>query len=453
MEIPVYLLLNLMIIFTCVRIIRWRRVLSFEGLGLVFLLSIILIDFLELTIYPIYSDSNTEFIRLINSRIVPSLVVFVGLLSLSLGLFISNPNPNTVEKKLNIDELLYIKKAAIFIFVLGLSMKIFAIVSAGYYSILTYLLNLGSYRSLQGKYGGFLDNGTGIAIFGLCLYSATLGTHMKKQILIVLSMVFVSFIFSFSRSDFISVLLQFIIVSAVFNKPFIQLIKSRKRYLSLIIPAIILFSIISSGFKAQFRTISGDSSLSDIHYTYDDLVNRTYQVVLTRYGKEGVYGNYSNFVNRIYENENSFFNGEVLRYATTAWIPYVINKDKQQHPFRDIGRLVYDDYHTSFYDVSATTLIGSAFADFGIYSVILYLFFYGIIIGVIRKYLISYPSMKIRSLIWYISFILLDGSSNFIHGGIINLFDAIALSTGLIICLFVFDRASQNVKKLKIRNG
>lgn len=428
-------------------IIKQRGFYSFEGLGSVFLMIAFVSDFIALSVAVLFSANSVGAATDLESRIYPTLIQTIGLLSLWGGLFVVSQKPFLLVRELTETERKQIIIAASFIVVLGLALKLTALYSAGFSSIFKYLLGLGKYRIAQGGYGGFLDNGTAIATFGMALLCATQEKSIFRQVVILIGAMLISFALSFSKSDLIVVLFQFFIVLGVLNNKKLKYFLSKRWLIALILPGMVLLLVFNTAVKGQFR-----SDASQINWSFDYAISLTSNIYQDRFGREGLYDGYSNFVNRLKDEEASFFNGGVVRYTTTAWIPYVIYSNKPTHPFRDTGYLFYKDYHSTFDEVCASMLVGSAYADYGVASVIIYLFFYGVLLGTIR--IIAVNSKKnILLLIFYMHFMLIDGSTNMIHGGIINIFDTIALSTGVTFLTFIYMKILELYIYVKNKDG
>ncbi len=122
-------------------------------------------------------------------------------------------------------------------------------------------------------------------------------------------------------------------------------------------------------------------SSTGVHTDWPRLVGEALSTFGTRFGRAGVYAGYANLVDRQLEDHAFFMQGRVLAYSLTAWVPHVVYPDKPVHPFRDIGYLIRDNFSSRFDTVYAPTLVGFAFADFGLASVVTYLFFGGLVLG------------------------------------------------------------------------
>ena len=417
---PFFLLNILIIIF----IIRWRGFISFEGLGVSMLAVVIASDYLGLIIVYFFAEEMTKEILLL--RIYPSIVHAVGLLALGAGLFIFDPKPVSISRQLSPKERKDVINIAGFFIILGFTMKFISLYAEGITSITSFYQNMYGYVVSQRKFGGFLDEGFTIMLLGLGLIAANQKT-VKRQSLLLIIMMALTFYLSISRGGVVGTIITFFLLLWIFNR------KSLKFWLNpLFIAIFVVLIILTAGLKSQIRAGPNvvDMSFSGMfHWGLDRFADRFSDI--------GLYDGYSNYINRVSMDEYRLHKGEVLKYTLTSWVPYVIYKDKPQHPFRAIGDIVYRDYRVSIEDVSAVMLVGTAFADYGVISVILYLFFYGVLLGFLRK-ITTGNKVYIFLFIWYLHFVFIDGCSNFIHGGIVNIFGTIALATGVIGLGFIY---------------
>lgn len=432
---PFFLLNILLIVF----IIKWRGFISFEGLGVAILAVVIVSDYAGLIInYFVAQDMTAE---ILISRIYPSIIHAIGLIALAVGLFISNPKPVFIPRSLNPMEKKSIIRIAKFLVILGFSMKFISLYAEGINSIKSFFQNMYGYTIAQRKFGGFLDTGLDIMILGLGIIAANQRT-IKRQALYLIFIMGLTFALSTSRGGVVGPVMLFFLLLWIFNKKMLK-----KWFNPFFLGSLVLIIILTAGVKSQIRaTTQANTSFSEMWRWGVDRFK-------SRFASEGLYDGYSNYINRISQNKSRLNNGGVLKYTLTSWVPYVMYKNKPQHPFRAIGDLVYRDFYVSINDVSAVMLVGTAFADYGLWSVIFYLLFYGAILGFLRK-ITTAKNANILLFVWYLHITFIDGFSNFIHGGIVNIFGTIALATGVItLCfiylqtLFIMRSAAKSVKK------
>jgi hypothetical protein len=139
----------------------------------------------------------------------------------------------------------------------------------------------------------------------------------------------------------------------------------------------------------------------------------------TRFGSTGVYAGYATMVDRQSADPSQFMHGRVLSYTLTAWIPHVVFPEKPVHPFRDIGELIRENYSSRFDTVYAPTLVGYAWADFGLVSVVTYLFLGAFALGLLRR-VVAGPEAPLLLVVGYLHFTLVEGATNLIHNGFLS---------------------------------
>jgi hypothetical protein len=138
--------------------------------------------------------------------------------------------------------------------------------------------------------------------------------------------------------------------------------------------------------------------------------------VAGRYSNEGLYRGYCMMVSYMRDGLVSSYDGRILKYTLTSWVPRMIDPDKMDHPFRAIGYMINPDGHVYSREVSATTMVGFAYGDFGLRSTIGYLFVGGLLAGLYRKW--STTRKALFPLVAYVFFALLGGISA--EGGFIG---------------------------------
>jgi hypothetical protein len=217
---------------------------------------------------------------------------------------------------------------------------------------------------------------------------------------------------------------MFVIVVAAFNPRTFRLwIRPR------LIAVVLVLLVVSSGIKTQLRFFPGTSS--GVKTDWPDLLADAASTFGTRFGSTGVYAGYATMVERQSEDPSQFMNGRVLAYTLTAWIPHLVFPDKAVHPFRDIGYLIRENYNSRYDTVYAPTLVGYAWADFGLASVVAYLFFGAFALGVLRR-AISGPDTPILVLVGYLHFALVEGATNLIHNGFLSSLASALLAAGAV---------------------
>ena len=430
-DLLLYLPVCILNIIFMVLIIRKRGILSFEGLGLTLLSVVVISDVVGLTVYYFFIADNIDLD--LQPRFYASIVHIVGIISFGIGLFSTDPNPAPLPRVFTKEQKRLVNQAAYFFIVFGLGLKFTTLYVEGISSIQDYFLKMSGYIVAQRQLGGFFDQGLDIAILGSLIIAAN-KRKAKYQALWVLAGALLTLGLSLSKSGIIIVIITFGFLLWIFNKRMIRFWLKPV----FVVPALILI-LASAGIKAQFR--SGPQAIDT---SSDTLFFRSIEVFKDRFSNVGLYDGYANFIWRLSE-QYSYYNGEVMHYTLTSWVPYVLYENKPQHPFRAIGDLVYNDYRVSYEDVSAVMLVGTAFADFGLWSVVIYLLIYGMFLGFIRN-LTTGSVSSIIFFMWYLHFIFIDGYTNFIHGGIVNIFGTIALAVGVVGATFVYLHVYQIVR-------
>ncbi len=59
--------------------------------------------------------------------------------------------------------------------------------------------------------------------------------------------------------------------------------------------------------------------------------------ISTRYSNEGLYRGYCTMVSYMRDGLASHYDGQILAYTLSSWIPRLISPDKVDHPFRAIA--------------------------------------------------------------------------------------------------------------------
>ncbi len=422
-------------------LILWRGLISFEGIGSALVLLAITSDAVGLLGSLVLAPSSATTAELA-SRVYPTAVHAVGFLAMAAGLYVADPRPTSVVRELTNEGRARLLIAASFLVVLGIAMQTLSLYSAGMTSIGQYFGNLYQYTVNQGQLGGFVSKGTPILLLGFGFLIVAQGDRLLRQGLLLGTLVVASFSLSNSRADLIATLLMLFFVVGALKRSLLTRVVSQRWILPLVLVSVVFLVLVDAGVKSQVRYLSSRDAVQEIDLSVSSLLNWGRDRFTDRFSQRGLYDGYSNLVDRLEKGEAPMFGGRVISYTMTAWVPYLVYKNKPQHPFRDTGHLVYDDRHSSLEDVSASMLVGSAYADFGVASVGGYLFLYGWVLGVIRRVAVR-RSGSILWLVWYIHFTLIDGATNMIHGGVVNLPDSLALATGSIglLCLFLVARS------------
>ncbi|HUR96088.1 MAG TPA: hypothetical protein VMY76_16025 [Gemmatimonadales bacterium] len=429
-----------------VAIARWRGITSYEGLGMALLALVVGSDYAGLCIALALTHGSPEVRAMVDLRLWPGLIHLLGLLCFALGLFVASPNPPKIRRVLTDDDARQLRYAGSFLLVLGLAMKVVALGSEGITSITDYFANIYAYNVAQRQLGTFWDWGTELAMFGGALLAAGYEHRRGRQALLAALMAAIAFFLTSSRAGIVGAALMFFVVVAAFNP---HTLRSWVR--PRLIAAFLVLLVVTSGIKTQLRFFPGSSS--GVRTDWPELAAEALSTFGTRFGSAGVYAGYATMVERQSEDPSLLMHGRVLAYTLSAWVPHVVFPDKPVHPFRDIGYLVRENYSSRLDTVYAPTLVGYAWADFGLVSVVTYLFFGAFALGWLRR-LVSAGSTPILAVIGYLHFTLVEGATNLIHNGFLSslasamlAIAAISLTTGYVAVRRTLDALARPVSE------
>ena len=231
-------------------------------------------------------------------------------------------------------------------------------------------------KDIAEQSGAFLYRGADVALVGLALLFATL--HGIPKVLCGLAAVALPILALFNKGGFEKGLIWTALAYSVYqSKHFKRIFRSSLSW-TVILPAAALVIVLVIGVKIHYRT-GGDSAQPT------DAFQAGLDSVRARYSADGLYRGYSQMTTYMRNGWTPHFDGQMLGYALTCWIPGSIYPDKPVHPTRNTGYMVYMDHHSYKGDASAFTLVGIAYADCGIPSAVGYLLVGGFVLGWIRK--------------------------------------------------------------------
>ncbi len=411
-------------------IIRWRGLVSCEGLGMAFLAIGIASDGFGLIGASLFDSIRPEAALRMQAEIVPTAIHILGIVCLVIGMSITNLKAARIQYQLTRRDKGNLAFVGWSIVATGLCMKILAMHLMGFSNIFSYLDQLYDYDISVRKYG-FLDQGVTFALFGIMLIVISDEGRSLKQCLLLMGAFVISFLLSTSKSGFMLVIIPFYLITRSMS---IQTLKYWSRWPILVIVGIIF--IVGLGIKTQAKY----SGLAEIDYTPGNVVNIAQTTILLRFSSSGLYEGYTNLVNRIIDNPANQLNGTVIIDGIILGnIPRFIFNDfffieKPDHPFRAKGELINTDYRVDPDGNDAPTLVGFAFADFAFWSLITYMILGGMILGVIRRFSTS----RRNNVIVFVGYIFF--ASNFgpslPEGGFLNMFYYI--TWGIILAIFAW---------------
>lgn len=422
-----FLLLFILNLTFIIWLIRWRGLFSCEGIAMAFMALIVGSD--GMSLLWLYLFRGMDIISEIQLRFLPNIVLTIGLLSFACGLFTSNIKKRNIIYNLSIMDKKSKQKiffTAYALILLGLFMKIYALYSYGFRNFEDYFFGLYMYQAAKSG-GGFLDNGTNIAVLGLAILVALYNNSPWKRITAMICLVAISFLLTESKSGLHTAYIILFFTIYVFDqKLFSRLIKPKV----LIFLFVLLF--VGLGIKTQIKySLNSIKSLPG-----SDIIGTSISTIAVRYSYFGLYRGYSFMVNRLVENPSLFFGTKILKNSLTGWIPRFIWQGKPEHPFLARGDLFNEDYQVDIYGNEAPTFTGGAFVDNGYPSLIIYLFLVGFILGFIRKKVTAQNKYQFLIVLSYIFFSCFMGPA-LAESSVLSLFYYIVFSIVLFFGIFI----------------
>jgi hypothetical protein len=392
-------------------IVKTRGVASVEGYGLAFLGMAMLTDNLNL-LFDYFLQPKTLLLGVneFGFRTYPTIVHILALIVLMAGLFLGNPKPEPISREYSAAELDFAAHTGVALAILGLTLTGFAIYLTGAYSAASFFHNLDTFRGGgsdgPGPTGGFFYKGADIAVFGMALILP--GAPKKARFfLILLAMLFVSFFLKANKGGLEIPILWAALVLYTYNP---------RRFWSLVKPRVILACLVIAlaGVGVKVLLMADEAK----PFTPGAIMESTIGAVGTRWGDQGVFRGYCQFINSLPQYHYLFKGYAEGVDALTSWFPRALNPNKKAQPTQGFGFMVHADAHTYKDETPAIGLVGSVYADDGFYSLTAYLLIVGFLLGLLRRYTAGRRS-PLQWHISYLNFALFGGLSA--EAGITNL--------------------------------
>ena len=416
MTVLVFVLVSAINIGLLLFLIRKRGWVSSEGLCACYLLAIVVSDNVEVLIrawfwpetLPLGPDD-------INLRIYPTIIHILGIGALLLGLSLADPRPRPMSRALGPSETRSLIHIGIALVLIGAVMFGVAL----YRGSPTGFTTTEDYKAVVEQKGAFLYRGADIALLGLVLLLAN-GRGIRKGILAV-AVVLTPIFTLFNKGGLEKSLLWATVAYSVYqSKHFRQLLRRRTTWI-IGLPAALVLVLLTIGLKNRYR------AGAEVTSTSQALV-AGWGPVSARYSSDGLYRGYSQLTTYMRNGWAPQFDGRILVYTLTAWIPSNIYPNKPDHPTRHTGFMVYSDNHNYAGDASAFTLVGIAYADFGVASVVCYLLAGGVILGLVRR-TANRPGGNLYYHVGYL-FLCVFGACS-AESGLLLIFYVLALAAGV----------------------
>lgn len=374
-----FIFLSAMNLALIVFIIRKRSIASAEGLCMAYLGMAVLTDNIELIFHYFVSPDRLPLgQRELAFRLYPTAVQIAGLVVLLVALYVANAKATPISRDLSGSDLLRLRNVGLAIAAVGLALSFMGLYLVGALSSVNFYAALNSFRDQAQPFGGFWYRGADIAVFGIALTLPSFQEKPRRFFSAVTLMMLVSFFLRTNKGGLEEPILWGAIALFVYNRKFLKtVLNARTIALALVI------AFLGIGVKLWFlpQALEGSSS---VRGSLVQLAKLAAEGASERWGDDGLYRGYCQFVNSLPDNGYLFSGSKVGTYTLTSWVPRFLYPDKPDHPFRGLGFTIYSDFHTYPDETPAPLLIGSAMADNGIVSLISYLFLTGLFLGWFR---------------------------------------------------------------------
>lgn len=400
----VFIVLSMVNLGIIAFIISRRSIVSAEGLCMTYLGMAVLTDNVELVFHYFLSpDIFPLGHRELAFRLYPTAVQILGLIVLISALQVADGKATPVSRDLAVSDTLCLRRIGIAITVVGLTLSCAALYLVGALSSLNFYAALNSFREQALPFGGFWYRGADIAVFGMALTLPSLEKKHKHFLSVVALMMFVSFFLRTNKGGLEEPILWGGIALFVYNRKLLRtLFNARTIVLALVI------SFLGIGVKFWFLSHATENT-STAAGSLVQLAKIGAAGASARWGDDGLYRGYCQFVNTLPDNRYLFRGSKVGMYSLTSWVPRFVYPNKPDHPFRGLGFAIYSDFHTYPDETPAPLLVGSAMADNGIFSLVAYLFLAGLFLGWFRACTAGSASLYWNCI--YLMFVLFGGFS------------------------------------------
>jgi len=350
-------------------------------------------------------------------------VHIAGLVILIVALLLFNPKPKPVAGQLNAAEILLLRNIGIATAICGFVLTGVALYLVSGLSTMDFYAALNTFRSETLPFGGFWYRGADIAVFGMALTLPSLQRKMGHFFLVLVLMMFVAFFLRTNKGGLEEPIVWGAFVIYIYDRAFFKsLLKLRTVALAC---AVMLAGMSLKGWFLPWAL----HRVAEPPQRVGNILQMATATMATRWGDDGVYRGYCQFVNSLPENLYVFQGHRVGRYVLVGWLPRLVYPGKPEHPYQGIGFMINSDFHAYPNAKEAVTLIGSVFADDGYISMVIYLFALALFLSKLRRFALA----RREALHWhtgYVLFILFGGVSS--EAGIIGVFDTLVLTFGIV---------------------
>lgn len=413
-----------------------RKIYSAEGYALGYLWVSAFADGLRLFYANATAPEMLLSAREFEMRIYPAILQILGVLIFWGGVEIGDPRNTPIPRTLTPDEGARIGRIALSLIVTGGVLYAGAIVFSGTSFSLTFVPEIDQLRSRATSYGGFWYRGAGVVLFGmgLLLTRPWIGAG-QAMALVAASATFAMFAVG-GKGSIASVVVFALFLTGVFH---------RALFRTLTRPAMLAVLVLLMYFGTGAKAIVASQGLLDFPTSFSSIVNSGEAAVSGRYGHEGLFRRYASMIEHLDLYGHDHFEGyRVGLYTVTSWLPRLLYPDKPDHPYRGIDYMMNPDGITYMPDGNdAATLVGWAYADGGLATLVPYLLIGGVAVGLLRRWWLR-EGASLYSRVGYV-FVVLGGAVSS-EGGLLGFVDAVLFSAALMFVAAIVARVLTDVR-------
>lgn len=428
-----FLLLATVNVALIVYILRKRGVATIEGVCMLYLAVAVLSDHVALLWKAMFLPEELRFgYGEFNLRAYPTLVHIVGLVALYAGLYFADPivpnsaglvtDPAQGNGKLILSGLV--------IALIGAVLFAIAVVLVGAPLGPQFYETIDTYRSgPQHAYGAFWFRGVDFMVLGLAFIFVGMSSNFVGRVLLFLLMAAIPFFATGSKGGVERACLFILVTSASFNRALFASLT--QTYVVAAAAPILVWAL---GLKLALLSGAGLTG-----WTVSRTMEHGQTALVSRFSDEGLYRGYCSLIDYFRANPGYHSQFNVGLYTFQSWVPRMIYESKAPHPFLGLGRIINPDGHYIETEACAPTLVGYAYADYGLISTVAYLALGGVALGLLRRYMAGARAPFIARLT-YVCYALLGGFSaevGFLGAFyVLGLILPVMLATQIVLMLF-----------------
>jgi hypothetical protein len=346
-------------------------------------------------------------------RIYPTEVYIAAMIVLMAGLFVSNPHRVSIRMQLDEAGRRSLRKLGWAMACLGMTLFIVGVVISGG---LEFRSELQNFRGTVMPYGGFWYRGVDIVLIGMSFVFAATSTEERISYLPLMAIAAAAFFLTSNKGGVEKAFLWGGFSLYVFNGKAFKAIVTPRR-----VAAAIAVSYLCLGAKGLWLARSSDDLFS-----FDRISNGAWAPFSDRFSDVGDYRSFSQFLDALPSYQNRWQDFEVGKYTLMSLIPRVLYPNRPRNPFWAIAVMTHKNFtESSSMETEAPGWAGTAMADDGYYSLVIYLLLTGILLGLLRQAAAS-SAIHIERRAAYLLWIMLGGFSS--ESGITSIPDILVLA-------------------------